>query len=181
MLRWLMRNRLNAFERKYGYDVSYVREMVDADPRAVLALSKVQALGNYRRDVPRDAYWASKLVGTVTEDCGPCTQLVVTMALGAGAEPRVLAAVLAGDDAALPADVLLAVRFARAALAHAPEADELREQITAKWGPRAVISLAFALTAARIYPTITSALGHGKSCQRVRVDGRDLAVVRSAA
>ena len=38
-------------------------------------------------------------------------------------------------------------------------------------GRRALVSLAFAITAARIYPTVKYALGHGKACMRVVVDG----------
>jgi len=32
--------------------------------------------------------------------------------------------------------------------------------------------LAFAITAARIYPTVKYALGHGQACMRVVVDGK---------
>jgi uncharacterized lipoprotein YbaY len=180
MLKWLIRNRLAAFENKFGYDVSYAREILATDTRAFFAFARTAGL-KYRRDVPRDAYWSANVVGTVAEDCGPCTQLVVTMALADGADPKVLAAVLANDDAALPEDAKLAVQFARAALAHAPEADAVREQIRRAWGPRAVVSIAFALAAARIYPTIKYALGYGVACQRVTVAGQKIAVVREAA
>lgn len=177
MLKWLIRNRLTAFERKFGYDAGYVREILATDARAFFALARTSGL-KYRRDVPRDAYWSANLVGTISEDCGPCAQLVVGMALADGADPKVLAAVLAGDDAALTDEARLAVTFARAALAHAPEADPARDEIVKRWGPRAVISIAFALAAARIYPTIKYALGHGKACQRVSVDGQRIAVRR---
>ena len=40
-----------------------------------------------------------------------------------------------------------------------------------RWGRRALVSLAFAITAARIYPTVKYALGHGKACMRVVVGG----------
>jgi hypothetical protein len=50
-----------------------------------------------------------------------------------------------------------------------------------RWGPRALLSLAFAITASRVFPTIKYALGHGKACQRVTVAGEHVAVVRSAA
>jgi hypothetical protein len=40
-----------------------------------------------------------------------------------------------------------------------------------RWGRLALISLAFAITAARIYPTVKYALGHGKACMRIVVDG----------
>ncbi len=181
MLNWLIRNRLAAFERKYGYDVSYARDILAADRKAFMTFAKLSALGAYRRDVPKDVVWAAKLVGTVAEDCGPCTQLTVAMALDDGATPRTLSSVLAGQDASLPEDVQLGVRFARAALAHDPEADPLREEIVRRWGPRALVALSFALAAARVFPTIKYALGHGKACRRVTVAGEPVAVVRSAA
>jgi hypothetical protein len=181
MLSWLIRNRLAAFERKYNFDMSYAREILVADRKAFFTLSKLAGLGQYRRDIPKDVYWAVGLVAAVSADCGPCTQLGVTKALEAGATPRILSQVLAGQDAGLPADVHLGVRFARAAIAHHPDADELREEIVKRWGPRALLSLAFAITASRAFPTIKYVLGHGKACQRVTVAGELVAVVRSAA
>ena len=175
MLSWLIRNRLAAFERKYDYDISYAREILAADRKAFLIFAKLSALGSYRRDVPRDVFWAAKLCGTVAEDCGPCTQLTVAMALDDGATPRTLASVLAGHDAQLPEDVRLGALFARASLAHDPAADPLREEIVRRWGARALVSLAFGITAARVFPTIKYALGHGKACQRVVVAGETIA------
>jgi hypothetical protein len=54
-------------------------------------------------------------------------------------------------------------------------ADALRDQIVARWGSRALVSLAFAITAARVYPTIKYALGHGQTCQRILVAGEAIA------
>jgi hypothetical protein len=73
------------------------------------------------------------------------------------------------------------VEFARATLARSEAADPLREQILRRFGERGLVSLAFALTAARIFPTLKYALGHGQSCQRVQVQGELVSVVRSAA
>lgn len=181
MLRWLIRNRLAAFERTFSYDMSYARDIVAADLRAFRVFAGVTKLSTYRRDVPRDVYWTTKLVGTLAEDCGPCTQLMVTMALAERTDGRLLAEVIAGRDAALPEDVRLGVAFARAVLAHAPEADDLREQLVARWGPRALVTLAFALTAARVFPTLKYVMGHGRACQRVVIDGQPVAVARGAA
>ena len=61
--------------------------------------------------------------------------------------------------------------FTRATLAHDAAADEYREAIVKRWGRRALVSLAFAITAARIYPTVKYALGHGEACRRVVVGG----------
>lgn len=180
MLKWLIRRRLAAFEREYGYDVSYARALLAADTRALLAFAKIEAMGSYKRDVPARVWYAVKITGVIAEDCGPCTQLGVTMARKAGVPGAILAAVLRGDDAALPEDVRLGVAFARAALAHSPDADPLRERIVARWGERAVIALAFALASAKVYPTVKYALGYGKTCQRVVVDDVPHQVVRAA-
>ena len=93
------------------------------------------------------------------------------MAERAGVRPEVLRAVLADAPYAMPPDVALVWQFTRATLAHDAAADEYREAIVKRWGRRALVSLAFAITAARIYPTVKYALGHGKACMRVVVGG----------
>jgi hypothetical protein len=43
------------------------------------------------------------------------------------------------------------------------------------------VSLAFAITASRMYPTVKYALGHGQACRRITVDGKPVAALRQAA
>jgi hypothetical protein len=171
MLNWLIKGQIRSFERQYDYDMSYAREILESDPSAFRKFMKIMGMASYRKDAPRDAVCAASLVGTMAEDCGPCTQLVVTMAERDGVNPLVLSAILAGDTGAMGDSAALAYRFARASLAHDAEADILREQVVARWGKRALIALAFALTASRVFPTLKYALGHGRSCTRVRVGG----------
>ena len=174
MLKWLIRRRLAAFQRKFGYNLDYAREILDADTTALLRFARLDGLSTYRRDVSLDVYYAVKLIGTMHEDCGPCTQLVVAMALHDGVTPRTIAGVLEDNEPLLGDDIWLGVQFARATLAHDPAADDLRDTIVKRWGPRALVSLAFALAAARLYPTIKYALGHGRACQRVVVAGETI-------
>jgi hypothetical protein len=181
MLTWLMKRRLDVFERDFGYDTTYVREILDADVKAVMALFKVQGLARYRKDVPREPWYAAALVGSIAEDCGPCTQLGITMAEREGVAADTLRAIVAGDLRAMPDDVVLAYSFAKASLAHDAGADELRDEIVKRWGQRGLISLAFALASSRVYPTVKYALGHGKACTRLTVAGRPLPVLKEAA
>ena len=58
------------------------------------------------------------------------------------------------------------------------ETDACRAVILERWGPRALVSLAFAITTARIYPTVKYAMGHGKTCTRVVVGGVPMAMNR---
>src|SRR5262249_1470949 len=144
----MLKRHIDAFQRTYGYDTSYFRDMVDVDVSAVLAVVKLQGLSDYRKDVPKAAWYAAGFVGAISEDCGPCTQLVITKAERDGVPADVLKALIAGDVRAMPDDMVLAYRFAKASLAHDPGADELRAGIVQRWGPRALISLAFALASA---------------------------------
>jgi hypothetical protein len=178
MLRWFLRRWIDKFERIWNYDARYLRDVLDADPRAMLLFSKVAGLGTYRRDVPLAAFCAAGLVGTMAEDCGPCTQLGIDMAQREGVDPAILRAIVARDLAAMPFEVALAFRFAEASLAHAPEADDLRDEVVRRFGKRGLVSLAFALTASRLYPTLKYAMGHGRACTRLTVGGQPQPVLR---
>jgi hypothetical protein len=174
MISWMMRNAIGRFEREWNYDARYVRDIIDVSPRAAWLFSRATALGRFRRDVPVDAWFAAGITAVRAEDCGPCTQLAVTMAERAGVDPDALRAVLADKPDAMPPDAALAWRFTRAVLTHDDAADDYREVILERWGRRAVVSLAFAITAARLYPTVKYALGHGTACTRVVVGGTPL-------
>jgi len=179
MLKAFIRSRLKAFEKDMHYDLGYAREILDADFGAFMRVVKFQSAFTYRKDVPTAVWHAVRLVGTLQEDCGPCSQLMVTMASRAGVAPEILRAVATGNDAVLPQDVRLGVQFARASLARSPEADTLREQILARWGRRALVSLAFGLIAARAFPTLKYALGYGRTCCQLEISGTPLVVRRT--
>lgn len=171
MLKWLMHRGVRAFERHWHYDAAYLHELIETDPRAAWAFQRATWLGRYRRGLPADALAAAGITAVRCEDCGPCTQLGVSMAESAGVDPVVLQAVLRGDPAAMPEHVALAWRFTCATLAHDPVADEFRGEIERRWGRQAVVSLAFTILTSRMYPTVKYALGHGASCARVVVAG----------
>ena len=172
MLSWFLRRRLDAFERSFDYDMSYAREIAAVSPKALLMVFRATNLGNYKKDIPLDAWFAARLVTIAYEDCGPCTQLGVTMALRAGVDPNVVSRVVAGDFDALPSHVALTARFVLASLERSPEADELRDRVRELFGRHGLLSIVFGMAATRLYPTIKYALGHGKTCERVLVNGK---------
>jgi len=75
MLRWFLRRQIDAFEKSFGYDASYMREMADASPRALMRFGRVLGLSEFRDDAPLDAWYAAKLAATMHEDCGPCAHI----------------------------------------------------------------------------------------------------------
>jgi hypothetical protein len=177
MLRAILKAAIGRFEKRYDYDVSYMRELIDADPAAFQAFSAVQKLSGYRKSAPPAAIAAAGIVGTMAEDCGPCTQIGVKIAAEGGVPAEVLKGILTGDEAAMGPDASLARRFALASMARDMETtDPLREEVVRRWGEKGLAALALSMAAARVYPTVKYALGHGKACSKVRVAGEDLVV-----
>jgi hypothetical protein len=85
--------------------------------------------------------------------------------------PAALRAILSGDTASMSEDVRLVFQFAHEVLARDAGAEPLRRQIVDRWGEKGLISLAFAITMGRFFPTLKYALGHGLACSRVEVGG----------
>jgi hypothetical protein len=175
MLKLYLSRWLDKFEKTFDYDAGYLRHVLRASPASMFKFSLgTQAMD--RRAAPPEALVAAGLVGTMLEDCGPCTQVGVDIALANGVDPKVLRAVLAGDEAAMGETAALAYRFARASLARDMEAcDPLRDEIVRRWGDAALVAISLSIVAARMYPTLKYALGYGKACSKVRVGAEDVA------
>jgi hypothetical protein len=162
---------IRPFERAFSYDASYMRALLAARPASFLRFSVVTGLVS-RRDAPTEALAAAGIVATLREDCGPCTQIGVDMAVKGGLQPKVLRAILAGEEAAMGEAAALAYRFAQASLDRdMATADPLRDEIVRRWGDRGLVAIALTITTARMYPTLKYALGYGKTCSRVTVMG----------
>lgn len=171
MLKAILKRQIDAFERDFNYDAGYMRDLLDASPWKFLRFSFVPALGRGKA-APLEAMAAAGIVGTLAEDCGPCTQISVDIATRSGVKPQVLRAILAGDLGTMGETAALSYRFAKAVLARdLEEADPLRDQILTRWGKAGLVDISLALTTARMYPTLKYGLGHGKACSRVVVAG----------
>jgi len=171
MLKFLFSRYLTRFERTWGYDASYMRDVLAVSPASFLKFSLGAAAAD-RSAAPAEALVAAGLAGVLAEDCGPCTQIGVDMATAQGVRPEMLRAILAGDEAAMGETAALAWRFARASLARDMAAcDPLRGEIVRRWGQEALVALSLNLMASRMYPTLKYALGHGKTCSKVVVAG----------
>jgi hypothetical protein len=71
MITWFLRRWIAKFERTWNYDAGYLRDLLEADPRAMMAFGKVAALSSYQKDVPAAAYCAAGIVGTMVRIAGP--------------------------------------------------------------------------------------------------------------
>jgi alkylhydroperoxidase family enzyme len=176
MFKWFAGKWLDKFERSWDYDVSYMRDVLDAGGYAalkpIIALQKVQA---YRGDCPRDALFAAALVAGRAGDCGPCLQLGVKMAERAGMATEQIAAVLTQDRDAMSEDVRIAYDFARAVIARDGWDIPAREAVVRRFGKRAMIAMSYGIAVAGFYPTFKYALGAAHACQRIKVGSTEVA------
>jgi hypothetical protein len=178
MLKAIFTRMIDGFERQWRYDASYMRHILKGSTSSFGKFAVLPFLVD-RKAAPAEALAAAGIVGTVAEDCGPCTQISVDIAASHGARPQVLRAILAGDEAAMGEDAALAYRFAKASLARDLEAIEpLREEVVRRWGDKGLVALSLSLMTARMYPTVKYALGYGKACSKVTVAGQDTAVAQ---
>lgn len=174
----MLRKVIGRFERRYGYDATYMREMLDTALPAFLKFTIAQTLNVHREGVVPEAWHAARITTARFEDCGPCTQLVVNMALEDGIAPATVRAVVARDFGRLSADASLGVRLADATLAQTP-ADDLRAEVRRRYGDEGLVSLAFCIACTRIYPTMKRVLGHAHTCERVTVAGEPVSAARA--
>lgn len=177
MIGYLLHKYVSAFERQYDYDATYLHELADISPRDFYRFAKVQMTLQSKHHAPRDALQAAAIGGALVEDCGPCVQIASDRAIEAGMSGDTIKALLSGQPAG--ADAQLGFDYARALLNGTDKLDDLRATIETHWGKRGLIALTFMAMAARNFPVIKRALGHAKTCQRVRVGGDDVAVEQS--
>ena len=181
MRSWIAHWMLRRANRRYGYDTRYLELMLKASPSAFFKFAALNKAANHREVVPVEASFAAKISGAMAEDCGPCTQLVVDMALEAGMPRSDIEAVLRRDSRAMSDTTRLAFRFADAVARRSVDDEEFRDAVRAQWGPKGVIDLTLALQMGRMFPMMKAGLGYAKECRRVTVDGRDVDVIKQAA
>jgi hypothetical protein len=177
----IARRMLRSFSRRYGYDTSYIEKLLEQSPAAFFKFAPLMKAAAHREVVPVEAAFAAKVTGALAEDCGPCTQLTVDMALEAGMPKSQIEAVLRRDFGAMSPDTALGFQFADAIIRRSMDDDKYRDAIRARWGEKGVIDLAMALQLGRMFPMLKLALGFAKECRRVTVAGDQVDVVKQAA
>lgn len=175
MIRWLLHRNFRGMEKKYGYDATYLHELTDELLSACIRFATIQlAGGTFHSNTPSNAWFAAGIAGALVEDCGPCVQIASDIAMEQGMNGDIIKQLLSG--APTDADAQLGFDYGRALLLFSSNLDELRETIEAKWGKPALMALTLRAMTARNFPVIKRALGHAKTCQRVRIGNDDIAV-----
>ncbi len=170
MLRWFLRKRLAAVEKRLGIPVDYARHVLDVSLGAFLRVGGIMPLAEYRRALPAGPFFVARIVAVRHEDCGPCVQIEVNQAKKAGLSARDLQAVLDADPDALPDDLALAYRFAEAVVTRSGDEDRLQEEIRRRYGEVGLVELSLTIAVVRIFPTAKRGLGFATSCSKVAIN-----------
>jgi alkylhydroperoxidase family enzyme len=169
MLYKLISKRLDVFERELGEPMDYLRHMARASLRSFLDFAFRSPTAWKRRTLPREAYHIGRLVAVRSEDCGPCVQTAVTLALKDGVRPEVLRAIVNGRPETLDAELFDVYAFSLAVAENTGDEERYRDTLRERYGEEGLVELALAIAGVRMYPVIKRTLGYAKSCSLVQV------------
>ena len=176
MLRALLKIGFQRFASRYNYDTTYMSYTADTSAWAGLGLAILPLYSQFRGPKAAQDVWAGAMLGsTLDGDCGPCVQLIVDMAVEAGASVDQLMLCLQGHTTSA-GDIGLGFQFSQAAIADAPELEDLRSEIETRFGAQAVTAASFAASSGRIYPVLKRGLGFGQICSLVNIESTSVVV-----
>ena len=180
MIRWLLTRLLKWGEKQVGgVSMDYAYHLRDVAPSRLLRFSMIKAVEGNRKHTPADVYHAAGMAAAMTEDCGPCVQIHANFAMRDGMNADVLRSLAMRKLENVPADIALGFRYGEA-IAQGVMADEMREQIRAKWGEKGLIELAFTIAVARFYPAVKRGMGYAHTCERVVIQDRITPTAKAA-
>ena len=180
MSRWLLTKLLAWGKTQIGdVNMDYAYHLRDVAPSRLWRFSFIKVVEGRRKYTPAEAYHAAGMAAAMVEDCGPCVQIHVNLALKDGVAPDVLRSLAVRRLDKVPAPAALAFKYGDA-IAKGVMADEMRDQIRAKWGEKGLIELAFVIATARFHPAVKRGMGYGHTCERVVVEDRVTMTAKAA-
>lgn len=180
MNRWLLTRLLEWSKTQIGdVNMDYAYHLRDVAPSRLWRFSMIKVVEGGRKAVPADAYHAAGMAAAMVEDCGPCVQIHVNLALKDGVNADVLRTLAARTLDKAPPHVALAFRYGDA-VSRGEAADEMRDEIRKLWGEKGLIELAFTIATARFYPAVKRGMGLAHTCERVVIHDRETLTARAA-
>lgn len=156
-------------ERGFGQSMNYLRDVAGSSIGAFFKYAMFIPMSRHRKAATPETSAVAWVAAMQQEDCGPCLQIAVDLALAAKVDRAVIRAALAGGEA-LPEPLGEVYRYARAVASGSAEANALSDALREKLGRDVLVDLALGIASARVFPTLKRALGHARSCSLVRVE-----------
>ena len=160
---------ISAFSEAYRYDASYLAHLLDAAPGAFQAFAPAQSVSKHRDYLPLDAHFVGRIASARGQDCGPCAQLNLRMAVEAGVRRNVLETLIESPDK-LPPPLWDVYEHAFAVTSGAEIDHDRLTRLGEIYGEAGVAELAVCIVGSSIFPTLKRALGREGSCELLQVD-----------
>ncbi len=175
MLKWLMNRLIEQSENKTGENADWLRDIARVSPRSFFVFGMFTPMAAHRRAMPLRLHHVARLAAVAEADCGPCFQTVVNYAVADGIDDGLIRSSIQGDLAKMTEDEAMVYRFAAAIAGKQADPADARTAIVTKWGEQALIDVAFAIAAMRVFPTVKRAMGYGAACQALDLKGEAVA------
>lgn len=91
-------------QEQYDYDVRYMQDILQTDLLAYLKFLGFQTMYSHTGKLSPELLSAVRIHAILWDDCGPCTQLIVNIALESKVNPAVVRAIIDNDLANLSGD-----------------------------------------------------------------------------
>lgn len=180
MIRWLLTWMLNQGRKSIGdVEMDFAYRMRDVAPGRLVRFSFIKVVEGPRQLTPANLYHAAGLAAAMVEDCGPCVQIHVNLGLKDGVASHVLQRLVQRDLDAVDADAALGFRYGEA-VARGEDATAFRDAISAKWGEKGLIELAFAVATARFYPAVKRGMGFARACEKIKIGAVETYTAKAA-
>lgn len=152
------RDEIRAFGERYGYDMSYQMQILDASPEAYEVFARAQGTSSHRKHLTRTVHYVAHVAMMQAERCRGCLILVLKMAVEAGVDRALLHTLLEQPDA-LP-DELRDLRDHVFDVSAGRVSDQGRAQrLRRALGEEGYAELAVCLAGCRLFTTVKRALG----------------------
>lgn len=180
MFKWVLTRLVDSARKQLGgVNMDYAYRLRDIAPWRLVRFSFIKTVEGTRQFTKPEVYHAAGLAAAMAEDCGPCVQIHVNLALKDGVGAHTLEALLRRDLGRAGEDAALGFRFGDA-VARGEDASELRDAIAAQWGERAVIELSFTIATARFYPAVKRGMGYARACEKIKVGTAETFAAKAA-
>ena len=172
MLKRLMNRLIADSERKTGESADWLRDIARVSAKSFFVFGLFTPMSTHRKALPLRMHHLARLAAIAEADCGPCFQTVVNYAVHDGIDETLIKAAIERDVSQMNEMEATVFRFAGAVARKEPDDGAAREAIIRAWGEQALIDLAFAVAAVRVFPTVKRALGYGEACQLLDLKGQ---------
>ena len=164
-------NEVTAMEAHVGQTLTYLRDLAEHNTEGLAKFLNFMPLAYHRAEASNEELAVVKLATMVNEDCGPCLQINIRLAIMAGVNPELVRAVVEGRVDDIGDEGLRTLyHYANAVFRNTADLAEHVDKVEAMVGSTRLGDLAIAIASARVFPTLKKGMGHGVSCSVLNFD-----------